>query len=524
MSRILAVEEERSQLAAECAQLEAALSKQKEDELVALEERYEEASRFKALIREQENAADEASKAARDKERDAKEHKRAADALTKQLQEKTRIVEAAEQQVESLTAKLSKATEDSKKYRTLGEQASTRIRELEEQSTALSDERDALKSQLAEKDAELERATKRRAEAEEEFETERTALKRQIEAAGAATSPAAASAASSPGASDASADLAHTQALLQKRTSEVSELETSLREQRARVRELEEFEERCASLTRQLRDGEASWAKKIEALSREKTELSEELALIKEKRERDRQRAAEREEKEKEARVHSVQQGTELSTQLSTLQRELDVANSKIGELQDAIADKQSKISEQQDKLNSLTRSSDTMGREHAELREEAGALAQRLEAHSKASAAAIAKAEGDKASALEELRQLQQQHEALLARRMIFESIDAATLAAARTAAKDKAHLAQLDALLQKVTFYGGRIDDASSSSLDGLRTSVASASGRLRARTGVCARRACPGTRIEGTGRRTRREPRSQIEESGEGQIQVV
>jgi len=158
-----------------------------------------------------------------------------------------------------------------------------------------------------------------------------------------------AASASPTGASDdASADLAHTQSLLQKRTTEVNELETALREQRMRVRELEEFEERCGSLTRQLRDAETSWSKKIEVLSREKMEAAQELALLKEKRERDRQRASERDEKEKEARVQSMQQVSELTALQATLQRDLDVANARISELQDSIAAKQSKISEQQ--------------------------------------------------------------------------------------------------------------------------------------------------------------------------------
>jgi len=474
MSRILAVEEERTQLAAECAQLESALSKHKEDELVALEERYAEAGRFKALIREQESAADEASKAARDKERDAKEHKRLADKLNKELAEKSRTIEAAQAQAEALTAKLAKASDDAKKFRALGEQGSARIRELEEQLTASNEERDALKAQLTEKDAELERASKRRTEAEQEFETERAALKKQIEEA---SSGVAASASPTGASDDASADLAHTQSLLQKRTTEVNELETALREQRMRVRELEEFEERCGSLTRQLRDAETSWSKKIEVLSREKMEAAQELALLKEKRERDRQRAFERDEKEKEARVQSMQQVSELTALQATLQRDLDVANARISELQDSIAAKQSKISEQQDKLNSLTRSADTIGREHSELREEVAALTQRLDTQAKAAATALAKGDADKATAVEDLRRLREEHEALLARRLVFERIDGATLAAAKAAAKDKAHLVQLDALLQKIEFYEEQLELADESMLQAKQAWMASA-----------------------------------------------
>lgn len=95
MVRVLAVEEDRARLEGESAALESALSKAKEDELVALEERYEESNRFKALIRDKESVADEAAKLARDREREGKDHKVRADKLEKELREKTLAVDAA---------------------------------------------------------------------------------------------------------------------------------------------------------------------------------------------------------------------------------------------------------------------------------------------------------------------------------------------------------------------------------------------------------------------------------------------
>lgn len=53
--------------------LESALSKQKEDELIALEERYEESYKFKKSLKEKEQELEEMQRGSRECQREAKE-------------------------------------------------------------------------------------------------------------------------------------------------------------------------------------------------------------------------------------------------------------------------------------------------------------------------------------------------------------------------------------------------------------------------------------------------------------------
>ena len=279
--------------------------------------------------------------------------------------------------------------------------------------------------------------------------------------------------------SNIAADLLYTQNLLLKRNAEVSELEQSLRELRSRVRSLEEAEERSAAQLRQHRDGESAALKKLETASRERVEALEELALVKEKRERERQRLAEREERERDAKLASTTAASESAAQLVTVRADLDAANAKVAELQDSLADKQSKVSEQQDKLNALTRSNETLTREHAEMREQAAALAAKLESQAAAAATQLAQADAEKNSLSAELRRLSQEHDALTARRMVFDGIAAESLASARDSLghKDRTAVALLDGLVKKVEFYEDQLLVADESMLQAKQAWLASA-----------------------------------------------
>lgn len=463
MLRLVASDDDRVRLSTEVDRLDSALSKQKEDELVALEERYEESYRMKKLLKEKENEIEELSKQTKEQAREAKEQKSKLDAAHKELAAKTQLIEAAQVRNESLTAKLAQATEDSKKLKSALDAVSSKTKEIESALRSTTDEKDSLAAQLAEQKQELERASRKRAELEAEFEAERETLRKGAAAAAVAASPKASDDPASPAAASTAAgdslaaDLLYTQNLLLKRNAELAELE-----------------DRLAALSRSSHSSDAAWSRKFEALQREKVGVEEELALAREKRDKERSKLSEREEREREAKLASIQSASAIGASLAQVQSDLDTANAKIDELHESVASKQSKISEQQDKLNTLTRTAETLTRDNATLREEVLAVQTKLEGALEAHAVAAAKLEAERNAAQTELQQLTQAHEALTARRMVFDRISAENLAGAKAAAAASAASskdaksaalqvqATLDALSKKVDFYESQLQTA--------------------------------------------------------------
>lgn len=482
--RLTNVEEERLRLETECLTLESTLSKQKEDELLLLEERYEETYKYKKIIKEKENEVEELQRGSREVNREVKELRVQVEKGQKDIREKIRLNEVQEQSLEQMNHKLSKSQEDMKKLRILIDTSTTRVRELEMKLQESNEKLHEIERQLV-NEKELSDKYQRQAQTDSEiWSNERRQMRKELEEAtreaqSAAAAAAASSASTSPpdedgadgdggdttkasSSSSSSSELAQVHELLTRRSLELSEQEMLVEDLRMKLRNFEDVQTRMKYLEQQLKENEALHMNKVTQLEKERLEYETTVKVLKEKREKDREKLFEREQREKELRLQTVTQVSELTQQVASLTDELNQTRIKCEDLQESVVSKSSKLSELQDRLQTCTRSLETLQRETSELKELCTMLTTKLETATTQINQSAQRWETEKETHAKEKGQLEKALSDLQSRRLIFEQLSAEAQSALQ---KDKVTVALTDSLQKKIQFYEDQLSDSDES-----------------------------------------------------------
>jgi len=430
LHKLSSSEEERLKLEEEVARLDAQIQKFKEDELTSLEERYEETFKFKRMLKEKDHEVEAIATSVKEKDREVREMRMKLDTANKELRSSSASIASHKQAIEVLEARLRTFADELKQVKADLTTEQEQRQQMEAQVKTLTDEKEQISNRLSEREAEVDLLRKQRSELEAQFTKARETLQ-------------------STAVDKADGD-----------ASELLQAQETLREARARLHELEQMEEKYIALQKReqsWKESESTLHRKLADAERALSSSEEEVHLLREKLSSERARAADRESEESTARLHALQASSELRQQLAALQTALDESRGKVDALQQQCTEKQSKMSEQQDRIQAMTRAHDALARDLAESREQVQVANTKVEALTEQLTETQVRSENARLEHASERSALQRQLDQLTARRMIFDTIQADQLAAAKKALSDKAQagLATLDALRQKIQFY---------------------------------------------------------------------